>query len=88
MKMNYKNLVNEVKKQTEQSYEVCAEIVNGYQKYCENEIKCPFKNEVDAHMIDWVSSYTKQDSQTVSNVLTALITLVRKEVKSKIPFLK
>lgn len=86
--MNYKNLVNEVKKQTEQTYEVCSEIVNGYEKYCEDEIKRPFKNEVDAHMIDWVSSYTKQDSQTVSNVLTALITLVRKEVKNKIPFLK
>ncbi|MDR1606438.1 MAG: hypothetical protein LBS41_04925 [Streptococcaceae bacterium] len=86
--MNYKDLVNEVKKQTGEKYEVCSDIVNGYEKYCEDEIKRPFKKEVDEHMIEWVSSYTKHDNQTVSSVLTVLITLVRKEVKSKIPFMK
>lgn len=86
--MNFKKLVNEVAKQTGETYEVSSDIVDGYEKYCEDEIKRPFKKEVDAHMIDWVSSYTKYDSQTVSSVLTSLVTLVRKEIKSKNPFMK
>ncbi|MEI5994305.1 hypothetical protein [Candidatus Enterococcus mansonii] len=86
--MNFKNLVNEVKKQTSKDYEVCSDIINAYEKYCEEEIKRPFKEDIDTNMIDWISSSTNYDAQTVNVVLVSLVSIVREGLKNKIPFMK
>ncbi|MGM0123759.1 hypothetical protein IGI37_001133 [Enterococcus sp. AZ194] len=85
--MNFKDLVTDVKKRTGEEYEVCSDIINAYEKYCEEKIKRPFKDEVDTQMINWISTSTTHGHQTVNAVLSVFVPLMKSEVKQKIPFI-
>ena len=85
--MNYKKIIEEVSKITGKEYEMCTNIVNAYEEYCAKVAKLPFKKEVDETMVDMISGTTNYDKQGVSEILHALIQVVRGEVKKKIPFI-
>lgn len=85
--MNYKELIKKVEDQTGKDPKTCEDIINAYEKCCESEIKRPFKEEVDTHMMDWICESTNHDQQTVNDVLVVLVSLVRSGIKSKIPFM-
>lgn len=86
--MNEKALVNELKQKTGTDYDTCVHVINAYETYCTEQIKRPFQKNIDDTMIDWVCASTGYDRQKVSQLLNALVTIVRNEVKSKIPFVR
>lgn len=86
--MNYSKLLENIVQQTGQEESVCREIINAYEKYCEEELKIPFKNEISEDVIVWCIEYTGFSKEIVAEVLSSLLLVVRDEIKRKIPFVK
>ncbi|MDO1604619.1 hypothetical protein Q2T76_00960 [Lactobacillus sp. YT155] len=86
--MKYMDVLDKVSQQSNQSTATCEKVIDAYQKYCEVEIKRPFKEEVDEPMIDWITASTKEKRDDVTVILQTLVKEVRATIKNHIPFVK
>lgn len=86
--MKYMDVLDTVSQQSNQSTAICEKVIDAYQKYCEVEIKRPFKEEVDEPMINWITATTKENRDDVTVILQTLVKEVKTHIKNHIPFIK
>ena len=86
--MNEQKLVATLAEKTGQEPAICQLIAKAYETYCEEKYQRPFKTEVEPEMVTWISAQTAVEPGVVSGVVEALVALVRKEIRNKIPFVK
>lgn len=86
--MKYMDVLDKVSQQSNQSTATCEKVIDAYQKYCEVEIKRPFKQEVDEPMIDWIATTTEENRDDVTVILQTLVKEVRINIENHIPFIK
>lgn len=88
MTMNHTAMMKEIAITSQKDITICQSIVSSYEAYCTKNNKFPFKGHVNDEMIAFISNATCCEASIVHDVIVSMLSIVKIQVKHKIPFIK